>query len=325
VATIDVEPQLVTLAATPLNATVLLPWTASKFKPLIVTDVPIGPAYGDMALMVGQTVKLEPLLLTPLANTVTFPLVAPLGTDATMDVELQLLMVPCVPLKLTELWVVPKLLPEIVTAAPTAPVAGDMPDIAGAGTTVNKTPLLDLPLTVTITLPVVAPLGTSAMMVPDVQLEILGAVVPLNLTVLLPWELPKPLPLMVTDAPTAPVLGDKFAIEGPAAYSVKGASTVKNTTKRNIEILARRLIFLKSPLAVKMIYSLVIWLTFKSGWSPGRSGARLAFATIALPENLSEATQKRPRRSQACIRQLVRVDNNNTRLVSIGSPRKIWR
>ena len=55
---------------------------------------------------------------------------------------------------------------------------------AGAET-VNDTPLLDTPLTVTTTLPVVAPVGTGATI--DVALQLVGvAAVPLKVTVLLP-------------------------------------------------------------------------------------------------------------------------------------------
>jgi hypothetical protein len=53
----------------------------------------------------------------------------------------------------------------------------------GAGTTVNETPLLPTPLTVTTTFPVVAPLGTEAAM--EVALQLVAvALVPLNVTVL---------------------------------------------------------------------------------------------------------------------------------------------
>jgi hypothetical protein len=55
----------------------------------------------------------------------------------------------------------------------------------GAGTTVKVTPLLAEPETVTITLPVVAPLGTVAVMLVEPQL-VAVAVIPLNLTVLIP-------------------------------------------------------------------------------------------------------------------------------------------
>ena len=53
--------------------------------------------------MLGKTVKLELLLFTPLALTTTLPVVAPVGTVATINVALQLpIVVAVVPLKLTE-------------------------------------------------------------------------------------------------------------------------------------------------------------------------------------------------------------------------------
>jgi hypothetical protein len=145
----------------------------------------------------------------------TLPVVAPLGTGATMLVALQLLGVAVVPLKLTVLvpWVEPKLLPLIVTDVPTAPEVGARLLILGAGTTVNDTPLLATPFTVTTTFPVVAPLGTVVTI--EVALQLLAvAVVPLNFTVLVPCELPKPLPAIVTDAPTAPDVGERLLILG---------------------------------------------------------------------------------------------------------------
>ena len=61
--------QLVTLAVVPLNFTVLLPWLEPKLLPFTVTDAPIAPEAGDKLVMLGAgtTVKLEPLLSTPLA------------------------------------------------------------------------------------------------------------------------------------------------------------------------------------------------------------------------------------------------------------------
>jgi hypothetical protein len=75
----------------------------------------------------GTTVNEDPLLATPLTVTNTFPVVAPVGTVATIDFALQLVGVAFVPLKVTVLvpWVEPKLLPAMVTEAPTAPEAGD--------------------------------------------------------------------------------------------------------------------------------------------------------------------------------------------------------
>ena len=75
------------------------------------------------------------------------------------------------------------------------------------------TPLLALPPTVTITLPVVALEGTGATMV--VGLQLVGvAGVPLNVTVLVPCEDPKFVPVIVTAAPTAPEFGDRLAMVG---------------------------------------------------------------------------------------------------------------
>jgi hypothetical protein len=69
--------------------------------------------------------------------------------------------------------------------------------------------------TVTTTLPVVAPLGTGTTI--DVALQLDGvALVPLNLTVLVPLVDPKLEPLIVTDVPTNPEDGERFVIEGVA-------------------------------------------------------------------------------------------------------------
>jgi hypothetical protein len=128
-----------------------------------------------------------PLLFTPLANTTTFPVVAPDGTVTPMLVALQLVTLAAVPLKLTvpDPCVDPKFVPVIVTAAPTAPVVIDRLVMLGAETTVKFTPLLFTPLANTTTFPVVAPDGTVTPMLVALQLVTLAAV-PLNLTVPLP-------------------------------------------------------------------------------------------------------------------------------------------
>jgi hypothetical protein len=80
-------------------------------------------------------------------------------------------------------WVDPKLVPLIVIDAPIAPEFGDKP--LTTGVTVKLLPLLADAPTVTTTFPVVAALGTGAMIV--VELQLVGvAAVPLNLTVLDP-------------------------------------------------------------------------------------------------------------------------------------------
>src|ERR1700730_14908895 len=205
--------QLVAVATAPLNVTIPLPWGEPKLLPEIVTVAPTEPEETLKPLILGlpTTVKLLPALLTPLANTMTFPVVAPEGTVATMLLVVQLVTAAVVPLNL----IVPllrcesKLLPEIVTDAVTAPDVGDKLVMLGAGTTVKLTPLLFTPLAFTTTFPVAAPVGTVTVMLLEPQL-VIEAVVPLNLTVPCPWVEPKLLPAITTEAPTAPVLGDRL-------------------------------------------------------------------------------------------------------------------
>ena len=45
--------QLVAVAVVPLNVTVLVPWVAPKFAPLIVTAVPTAPVLGVRLVMLG--------------------------------------------------------------------------------------------------------------------------------------------------------------------------------------------------------------------------------------------------------------------------------
>src|SRR5262245_6853408 len=82
--------------------------------------------------------------------------------------------------------------------------------------TVKVTLLLATPPTVTVTAPVVAPFGTVATMRLALQPEPAVASVPLKRTLLLPCEAPKLLPLIVTAAPAAPVVGDRLVTFGPA-------------------------------------------------------------------------------------------------------------
>jgi hypothetical protein len=170
-----------------------------------------------------STEKLTPLLAPPAVVTTTLPVPAPDGTGTTILVALQLAGVAVVPLKFTVLppWVEPKLLPAMVTDVPMVPEVGDRVLMLGGGMTVKLTPLLFWPPTVTTTLPVVAPEGTGAIIF--VALQLVGAApVPLKFTVLLPWVEPKLLPLIVTEAPTAPEVGDRVLMLG-------GGITVKLT------------------------------------------------------------------------------------------------
>jgi hypothetical protein len=209
-----------TVAAVPLK--LIVPCVVPKFDPEIVTDAPTAPDVADRLVMlgVGSTVKLLPLLSTPLACTTTLPVVAPVGTGATMLVALHVVTAAAVPLNLTVPCVVLKFEPAIVTDAPTAPVEGVRVVIAGVGSTVKLLPLLSTPLACSTTLPVVAPAGTVVTMLVALQV-VTVAVVPLNLTVpVLPCVAPKFAPVIVTDAATAPDVTDRLVMLG-AATTVK--------------------------------------------------------------------------------------------------------
>src|SRR6266566_1440482 len=187
----------------------------------MATSAPTAPVVGERLVMLGATVKAQPLLVTPLAFTTTFPVVAPLGTvTPTLDAP-QVVTVAVVPLNVTVPLPCegPKFYPGIVTGAPTAPVVIDKLVMTGAGTTVKFTPLLATPLAFTTTLPVVAPLGTVTPTL-DAPQVVTVAVVPLNVAVPLPCEEPKFDPVIVTAAPTAPVVIDKLVMLG-AGTTVK--------------------------------------------------------------------------------------------------------
>jgi hypothetical protein len=89
-----------------------------------------------------------------------------------------------------------------------------------SATTVKARPLLAAPPTVITTLPVEAAAGTEAITL--VALQLLGvAVVPLNLTVLVPCVAPKLTPVMVTEEPTSPDAGFRVEMLGAGTVTVK--------------------------------------------------------------------------------------------------------
>lgn len=108
----------------------------------------------------------------------------------------------------------------MVTSALTGADEGEMLLMLGAIVTVKLTPLLACPPTVTTTFPLVAPLGTGTAI--EVALQLVGlAVVPLNVTVLVPWVDAKFAPVMVTEAPTGPDVGKRLLILGAGVVTVK--------------------------------------------------------------------------------------------------------
>jgi hypothetical protein len=115
----------------------------------------------------------------------------------------------------------------IVTAVPTAPEVGERLVMLGAAVpTSNPYGLLATPPTVTKTFPVLAPDGIGTTMLVTLQLVGLPAV-PLNVTVLFPCAEPKPDPLMVTDVPTTPPLGDILLMLGSNEVTVNSTPLVR--------------------------------------------------------------------------------------------------
>ena len=227
----------------PLNVTLPFPCNGPKFVPAITIDEFTAPVFGLRLLMLGAdvTVNVTPLLCTPpAAVTTTFPVAAPEGTTAVMLVLLHDdIDVADMPLNVTLPFPCdgPKFVPAITIDELTAPVLGVRLLMLGAAVTVNSTPLLALPLTVTTTLPVVAVLGTVAVMLFELKLVIV-AVLLLNVTVALDWFVPKLLPAITTDDPMAPVFGVRLLIVGAAAAAREGSrqkdstQTADNTLNR---------------------------------------------------------------------------------------------
>jgi hypothetical protein len=83
---------VVGVAAVPLNVTVLAPWAAPKFAPLIVTAVPAGPLVGERLVRIGAavvvvTVKGNALLAIPPTVTSTTPASGATGVGTTATVQ----------------------------------------------------------------------------------------------------------------------------------------------------------------------------------------------------------------------------------------------
>src|SRR5215472_1687094 len=140
----------------------------------MVNEAPTGALEGFRLLIVGNSVNKTPLLATPpAAVTTTLPVVAPVGTFAViLPLVHEPMVVAGVPLKVTLPfpWLPPKFDPAITIDDPTPPLFGVRLLMLGAGVTVNETPLLCTPpAAVTTTFPVIAPVGTVAVMLPFVH------------------------------------------------------------------------------------------------------------------------------------------------------------
>lgn len=159
--------EAVVIAGTPLKLTILSDGVVLKFVPSIVIVVPTVALDGLNEVMVGDgstTKFVELCTVTPLTVTETFPVVAPAGTVVVILVEERAVITAGLLLK-KDTWLLPgiglKFTPLMVTTAPTAPLEGVNPEIAGVPETVKLVGLDTVtPFTVTDIEPLVAPNGT---------------------------------------------------------------------------------------------------------------------------------------------------------------------
>lgn len=106
-----------------------------------------------------------------------------------------------------------KLVPVMTTVVPTRPLVGENPLIVGGDTTTKLLALLAVPpFVVTEIAPVVAPLGTMAVICDAFAVKLVAAT-PLNATAVAPARF---VPLIVTDVPAPPLAGEKLVIVGAA-------------------------------------------------------------------------------------------------------------
>lgn len=183
----DVLVAAVTTADTPLNNTRLPLVSELKLLPLMVTTVPAGPVTGVKSVITGgcNTVKTFALVaIKPSTTTARVPVTAPFGTTTLNEVEDALVMLATVPLNVTWLLTATelKLVPINVTVVPAGPLSGLNDVMVGGNSTLkSSTEVAVNPLTLTLTLPVVAPVGTVVVMLVDVEL-VTVVWIPLNRT-----------------------------------------------------------------------------------------------------------------------------------------------
>jgi len=199
-------------AAVALNATAV---AAVKLVPVSVTTVPTGPFEGLNEVIAGVTITVKFVALVPVPAefvTVIFPVVAPVGTVAVICVsEFTVNATADVALNATAVAAV-KLVPVSVTTVPTGPFEGLKEEISGAFVTVKLVALVPVPAEfVTVIFPVVAPVGTVAVIcVSEFTVNVVAAEA-LNETAV---AAVKPVPVSVTTVLTGPFEGLKEVIAG---------------------------------------------------------------------------------------------------------------
>lgn len=205
------EVEAVTTAATPLNSITLSAGVILKLFPESIIVAPTAPLFGVNPEIdgVGDIVKSSILvILTPLTVIEIFPDEAPTGTIVVMLLEVEAVTTEAVLLNST-MWspgVFVKLVPEIVTVAPMAPLVGLKPVMVGVGNTVKLDELVIVkPLDAMDIGPVRAPAGTTVVILVVFEDTTLAAT-PLNDTEGDPLKF---VPDITIVAPTAPFPGLK--------------------------------------------------------------------------------------------------------------------
>jgi hypothetical protein len=199
------------------NLTVLFDGVVLKFVPMMVTVVAIGPDVGVNEVIVGTapavTVKLVALVaVVPPTVTVIFPVVAPAGTVVVIEVAVLAVTTAVVPLNLTVLLarIVLKLVPVIITVAPTGPLVGEKLDTVGDGevVTIKLVALCAvIQFVVTEIGPVIALMGTVVVMLVAVLAVTVAVLLLKNFTTLFAGIVLKFVPVIVTVFPIEPEEG----------------------------------------------------------------------------------------------------------------------
>jgi hypothetical protein len=240
VAAILVALTTLNVAATPLKVTLVAP---VKFVPVIVTVVPTGPKVGVNEVIVGApaaVVTLKPCelqSLPPGVVTQIFPVVAPVGTVAVIFVAESTVKFAETPWNVTLVAPV-KFVPVIVTDVPTGPEVGEKEVTIGLAeaVTVKLWELVAVPSgVVTLIGPVVAPEGTVDVMV-VFEFAVNVADTPLNVTLVAAM---RSVPVIVTDVPTGPLVGEIEEIVGAAAQDAGAIAIAATMTPATIATRVR--------------------------------------------------------------------------------------
>lgn len=252
----------VKVAATPLNVTLL---ASVKWVPVKSTLVPTTPLLGSKVVIVGGgiTVKLVALVtFTPPGKVTRIgPELAPPGTVAAIWAEELTVKVAARPLKVTLLAPV-KLLPEIITLVPTAPVVG-LKLVRVGGAVTAKLVLLVAVATgvVTAIVPVFAVIGTVAVIWVGV-LIVKAAAMPLKVTVVVPVKFR---PVKMISLPTGPLVGLKLDRVGPTVKLVVVVAVPRGVPTEIGPVVAPKgtmaVIKVPGPLTVKLVAAVLLKVT----------------------------------------------------------------